>query len=376
MGPLEYRLASALLRVLGVLFRRLPLARERVVLASPRMPHLEGNLAFLLEAMRRQHPERDYVLLLEPYGYGLRDKLSYLLRTVRGLYHLTRSPLVVVDNAYLPVHVAPHRRQTKVVQVWHAVGAIKRFGLATAGPPDEPERTFLHRYYDYVVVPSEAARPHFAAGMRTPPERVLALGAPRTDFFFDQAAMNRAREQLLAAYPSLAGRRVVLYAPTFRGRGRGKRAAPGLDARRLRAALPESYALVLKSHPNLDPGVTPTDGYDVVAEPTSDINELFTLTDIFISDYSSSIFEYALLRRPLILMVPDLEAYAGDPGLNLDYAKEMIGTHVTSTEEIIETIVTESFDLSSYDAFIERHLSACDGRSSERFVEYFLGHTA
>ena len=68
-----------------------------------------------------------------------------------------------------------------------------------------------------------------------------------------------ARARVLAAYPALAGRRVVLYAPTFRGRGIGKRAAPGLDAARLRAALPADHVLVLKTHPNLDPAATPTD---------------------------------------------------------------------------------------------------------------------
>ncbi len=373
MGRFEYLLASSLLRLLGLLFRRLPIAARRVVLASPRMGHLEGNLAYLLREMRARHPEREYVLLLEPYGYRLRDKLAYLARVVRGMYYVSTSPLVVVDNAYLPIHVAPHRRGTTVVQVWHAVGAVKRFGLDTARPLAEPERTFLHRHYDYVAVPSEAARAHFSAAMRVPIERVLPLGAARTDFFFDSAALEAARRRILERYPQLNGRRVVLYAPTFRGRGRGKRAAPGLDARALRAALPASHALVLKTHPNLDPAATPRDGYDVVAEPRSEINDLLSLTDILITDYSSSIFEYALLRRPLLLLVPDLEEYAQDPGLNVDYVSEMIGTQVTTTEEAIEAILGGRFDLTGYDAFIERHMSACDGRASERFVERFLG---
>ena len=59
--------------------------------------------------MVERHPELDYVLLLEPYSYGLAGKLAYLVRLVRGMYHLQTARLFVIDNAYLPVHVAPHR---------------------------------------------------------------------------------------------------------------------------------------------------------------------------------------------------------------------------------------------------------------------------
>jgi CDP-ribitol ribitolphosphotransferase len=372
VSRLEFRLASALLRALGWLFSRLPLRPDEVLLASPRQDRLEGNLAWLMAAMQRRRPDRRYVLLLEPYGYGMASKLGYLLRLVRGMYHLCRAGLVIVDNAWLPVHVGPHRAGTTVVQVWHAVGALKRFGADTAIPPAEPERTFLHRYYDAVVCAGERSRVPYAAALRTDPERVLPLGAPRTDFFFDPTAMAVARKRLLAAYPLLAGRRVILYAPTYRGRGRTKRSTAELDAGRLRAALPADHVLVLKGHPNLDPAITPTAGFDVVVDPSLQINDLFTLTDVLITDYSSSIFEWALTHRPLVLLTGDLAAYEADPGLYVDYRTEMIGAHVSDTEGVIEAILGDRFDLSAYGPFVERHLDACDGHASDRFVDRFL----
>jgi CDP-glycerol glycerophosphotransferase (TagB/SpsB family) len=171
----------------------------------------------------------------------------------------------------------------------------------------------------------------------------------------------------------VAGRRIVLYAPTFRGRGIGKRAAPGLDAVRLRAALPAEYVLVLKTHPNLDPAATPTDGFDVVAEPAGEINEMLAATEILITDYSSSLVEFAILRRPIVLLVGDLAEYEVDPGLYLDYRTEMIGTQVVDTDGVIEVITAGRFDTSGYDAFIERQLGPSRGGASERVVEHFLG---
>ena len=371
MTRLEFILAAAALRVLGWLFARLPGRPRTVVLASPRKRVLDGNLEHLERAIRAERPDLHRVPLPEPYSYGLLGKLGYALRMVRGMYHLRTAGLVVVDNAWLPVHVAPHPKRTTVVQVWHATGALKRFGVDAVPPPHEPERTFLHRHYDWVVASGEASREPWSRALRTPLDRVVALGAPRTDLFFDADALAAARLRMLTTYPALRARRVITFAPTFRGRGRGKRPTAHLDAGRLRGALEPTDVLVLKSHPNLDRTLVDVAGFDVVVDPAADMNDLLAATDILITDYSSSIFEYALLRRPLVLLVPDLEDYERQPGLYLDYRTGMIGTQVADTDGVIAAIRGGTFDLAPYDDFIARHLGASDGSASRRFVERF-----
>jgi CDP-ribitol ribitolphosphotransferase len=369
---LEYRLASLVLRVLVLLVRVLPVRRRRVVLATARLPTLEGNLLHLHDAIRAIRPDLEVALLLQPYTYDLVDKVRYLARLVRGVYLVHTSRLVVVDNAYLPVHVAPHRPATTVVQVWHAPGALKRFGADTAGGLGEPERRFLHRYYDYVVAPGEGARAPWSRALLTPIDHVLPLGTPRTDRFYDTAALDASRSWLQAVHPELRDRKVVLYAPTFRGRGRAKVGTRALDGARLRERLPAEYALVLKSHPNLDPSTQPTAGFDVVADPKGDMNDWLALADVFVTDYSSSIFEWAILHRPLVLVVDDLEAYEKDPGMYLDYRTEMIGTQVVGADGVADAIVEGRFELSGYDRFISATIDACDGHAAERFVDRFL----
>jgi CDP-ribitol ribitolphosphotransferase len=372
VSPLEFRLSSVVLGLVALLARLVPVRTNRVVLATARLPALEGNLLHLHDAIRARRPDVDLVALLQPYSYDLAGKLRYLVRLVRATLLVHTSGLVVVDNAYLPVHVARHRPGVTVVQVWHAPGALKRFGADALGGLDEPERTFLHRQYDYVVAPGEAGREPWSRALRTPVERVLALGTPRTDRFFDTAALDAARERLLAVHPELRGRRVVLYAPTFRGRGRGKHGTAALDAGALRTRLPDTHAIVLKSHPNLDPSTQPSNGFDLVADPASDMNDWLALADVFVTDYSSSIFEWALLRRPLVLLVDDLEAYERDPGLYLDYRTGMIGTQVRDTDGVADAVMSGDVDVAAYDAFVARNIGACDGHASERFVDRFL----
>jgi CDP-ribitol ribitolphosphotransferase len=371
MNRLEHALSSLVLRVLGLFFDRLPI-RRRVVLATARVSHLEGNLAHLHAEILRARPGTRLVTLLEPYSYGFLGKLGYLVRLVRGTFLLRTSSLFVVDNAYLPVHVAAHRPGTTVVQVWHAVGALKRFGADTTTGLHGPERDFLHRNYDWVICAGEASREPYAAALRTPVERVLPLGVPRTDFFFDAAAVAAARERMLERYPRLREGRVVLYAPTFRGRGRAKRAAPAFDAIALRAALPPTDVLVLKSHPNLDPGRVPTAGFDVVIDRALEMNEAFAAADILVTDYSSSIYEWALLRRPVVLLTADLEAYERDPGLYIDPRTDLVGTRVERPEELPAAIAGAAVDDAAWDALIAQRLEACDGHASARFVDRFL----
>lgn len=338
------------------------------------MPILDGNLLALHDAIRERRPDLRMELLLEPYSYGLPGKLAYLVRLVRGMVLLRTSRWFIVDNAYLPIHVLPHRPGTTVIQVWHAVGALKRFGWDSHRPLTDPERRFLHRHYDWVVCTSERARIPWARAFRVGPSRVLPLGTPRVDALVDDSAVEAARARVHERYPALRGRVVVLYAPTFRGRGAGKQAAPdGLDAIALRAALPPDHLLVLKTHPNLDPAATPTAGYDLVLDPRMDLNDALAAADILVTDYSSSIFEWALFRKPLVLLVPDLAAYERDPGLYLEYRTGMIGRQVTDTAGVAAAIREAVVDDAAWDAFIAEHLGPVDGTASARFVEHFLG---
>lgn len=373
MSLLEYYLSAAWLRAIYYACLLFPVRRNKVVFASARAEKLEGNLAFIHAELVRQHPHVHVVLLLDRYSYGFWGKVAYFLKLTRATFHLATARAIFVDNAYLPIHIGPHRRATTVVQVWHAGGALKRFGLDTSPPNRQVENRFIHRYYDYVVVGSDDAIAPYSSALRTPMDRVVPLGIARTDFFFDEAAMAVARERVLAAYPQLAGKRVVLYAPTFRGYSDEKRPYQGLDARRLKKRLGEEFAIVHKTHPVFAAKTIEAAGYDAVIDTEFDVNELFCATDILVTDYSSSVFEYALLRKPLVLLVDDLASYERDPGFYLDFRYDMVGEFAETTEDVARIVSAGRFDLAAYDDFIAAHCQYDDGRASARVVEFVWG---
>ena len=155
----------------------------------------------------------------------------------------------------------------------------------------------------------------------------------------------------------------------------GARPGPGstgIDGGALRRLLPDDWAMAIKTHPNVDPAVQPVDGFDVVARPDEDLNDWLAAADVLVTDYSSSLFEWALLRRPLVLAIDDLEAYERDPGLYLDVRTELVGAKVGDTEAAARAILDGAVDEAAWDAFIAAHMGACDGHAAERFVERFL----
>ena len=295
---------------------------------------------------------------------------------MRGMVLLRTSRWFIVDNAYLPVHVMPHRRGTTVVQVWHAVGALKRFGWDSLQPLTEPERRFLHRHYDWVVCSAERVARAVGGGL---PDAAGAGPAARARHGSMRSPTRRPWRRrgpgCWRGHPMLAGRRVVLYAPTFRGRGAAKHAAPGIDA----AGAAGRPAAGPPARPQDPPEPGPGRDPDRRVRPrrrsaADDLNDLLAASDVLITDYSSSIFEWALLRRPLVLVVPDLEAYERDPGLYLDYRDgddrdPGRGHRAAVARPSLESTVDDA----AWDAFIAEHLGAADGRASERFVETLPG---
>ncbi len=228
--------------------------------------------------------------------------------------------------------------------------------------------------YDLVLVSGSAAAGAFAEAFRVPRERVSsAIGIPRTDVFFDPAGHARAEEAVRARYGLTAGRRVLLYAPTFRGTGpRDARDAGLLDVAALHATLGDGWVLLLRLHPLIATAATLPPGLEAFAIDVSgwpDMNELLLVADVLVTDYSSVLFEYALLERPMAFLAPDADAYTAERGLYLDLRTDLPGPVFATTAELAAHLVSGTFDPEHTRTFARRWFDVADGRAAARFVE-------
>ena len=197
------------------------------------------------------------------------------------------------------------------------------------------------------------------------------LGIPRTDVLVDSGRAGRVADEVRRRYGLSDGRRVILYAPTFRGdRTTQARDPGGLDVEVLRRALGEDHVLLVRSHPFVRRGKPPAaDPFVVDVSDHPEMNELMLVADVLITDYSSAIFEFALLGRPIVFFAPDHAAYERERGFYFDFAKDAPGPIFEETEPLARFLRRGEFDLARIGQFAAASFDVADGRATERFVD-------
>ncbi len=372
------RLRIALVRVGFLIGSLLPLA-PRVVLATSHAARLGGNLEFIREKLAQRQPPVPVVVLAHRPASGWRGRIAAIGPAIRAGYQLARARVVVVDDYYFPIYVVRPRPGTTFVQAWHACGAFKKFGYSVLdrsfGADEAMVRQVpIHANYDLCLVSSMAVAPHYAEAFRQPLDRFTSrLGIPRTDLFFDRERIARVEADLRHRYRIPEGRRVVLYAPTFRGdRVTDARDAGHLDVARLHEMLGDDHVVLLRLHPfvrdqlAIDPSLV---GFAIDVSGHRDLNELMLVADVLVTDYSSAIYEFALLGRPILVLAPDIEAYERERGFYFDFRAEAPGPIVATTDELAALLRTGVFDRTRVEAFRSASFDVADGRATARLVD-------
>jgi CDP-ribitol ribitolphosphotransferase len=172
------------------------------------------------------------------------------------------------------------------------------------------------------------------------------------------------------------GRRVVLYAPTFRGDSvTDARATDDLDLGVLRAALGDDHVLLIRLHPFIRSSTTigpELRGFAIDVSDHPDINELMLVSDVLVTDYSSAIYEFALLGRPMVFFAPDYDAYERERGFYFDYRTGVPGPIFETTEALAAYLRAGEFDLDRVERFRRASFDVADGRSTVRFTDELI----
>lgn len=294
-------------------------------------------------------------------------------------WHLATARLFVIDDYYFPMYAIRPRPGTRRVQVWHACGAFKKFGYSVIGKGFGADEAVvadlpIHVNYDLCLVSAERFAPFYAEAFRQPIERFTArLGIPRTDLFFDPARVAAASAAVRARYRLAGGKRVVLWAPTFRGnRTTEARTPASLDLAELQQTIGEDHVVLVRAHPfvasrlPLGPELA---GFAIDVSDWPEMNELLLVADVLVTDYSSAIFEFALLGRPIAILASDQSAYERERGFYLNLPADLPGPVFDSTTALAAFLRSGEFDLDRVRAFAAWSFDVADGRATGRFVE-------
>ncbi|MFI8631143.1 CDP-glycerol glycerophosphotransferase family protein [Microbacterium sp. NPDC077663] len=357
-----YALASRLARVQD----------GRTLFLSDSRTGFSGNIAFLRDEIRRQRPDATIVGIFKA---SLADRRP-LRDSLRLPWQLARAQTIVLDDYYPMIYPLQIRPETRLLQVWHAAGAYKKVGWSRAGLPGGPlPGSVAHRNYTDATVSSEAIRPDYAEAFDMDVARVHALGVPRTDVFFDTELILRTADEVRNRLGIRPDQRLAVFAPTFRGNGQLSAHydvdwVPWLE---LIEELGEEWVVLVKLHPFVARATAGIPSHERILDVSAEreLNELLMAADVLVTDYSSAIFEFSLLGRPMVFFCPDVEVYAAERSFYHPFEDYLAGPLVTDGADLAAAIrdARAGEDLAT---FRERFMSACDGRSTERIVREMI----
>lgn len=254
---------------------------------------------------------------------------------------LMQSKVIICDN-YFPFLAGLYpKKETTIIQIWHANGAIKRFGLED---PTAIGRSFfdhlrfkqVYKRFDEYIVGSEMMGEVFRNSYGASKNSIKSYGNPRTDIYFNQKLIDEKRDSFFTKYPELKKKKIILYAPTYRN---GLEDEYPFNVQQLYEALGSDYAILMKKHPHVltKPVEKNYNGFLYGNLSQYSIEDLLMVTDILITDYSSVTFDFTLLNNAnkIIFYCYDLEEYDQVTGLQKDLKNWLPGEIVQSMDELI-----------------------------------------
>ena len=296
-----------------------------------------------------------------------------------------------VFNYKIADFIKPKKKQV-FLQCWHGT-PLKRLGCdlkhydnSLNSPKDMKKRYKIEaEKFSYFISPSRYCTEKFTSAWNLKEigkENVLIeTGYPRNDFLlnFTQENVEKIKKEILGENTN---KKIILYAPTYRANQHDTRLGyvykEELDFNNLKKSLGDDYVILFRAHYFIANSFDfdKYKGFVYNVSDIDDINDLYVISDMLITDYSSVFFDYAILKRPMIFYMYDLEYYRDKSnGFYIDIEKELPGKIIKREEELIEEIkrITKEFKYDEkYRKFNEKYNYLDDGKASQRVIETII----
>lgn len=357
------KIGVAFLNLIYYIYKLIP-RNNRIVFVSRQSDEPSLDCELLSKEILKE--ERKIGIIKEfrciPDSYVGKIRYVFYMLT-RQMYLFATSKVVILDGYCILASVLNHKKDLRIVQMWHAMGALKKFGYAALGneegkDPEISKILQMHRNYDYVICSSENCVSYYEEAFRIEKEKMIIASLPRVDLLVDSKKIGFTQEKIYKTYPNLRKKKNILYVPTFRMNAKMQEKVQDLIAK----IDLTKYNLIVKLHPltkeNMELGqVLECEEYSAL--------ELLDIADYVISDYSAFIFEVAVAQKPLFLYTFDLEEYIQQRGFFIDYCKEMPSKQYRSAGEVSNAIERDEFDMQKIKQFADKYVEYKSGCSQK-----------
>ena len=364
-----------------------PVNKKKILLIMTHDDSDDGNVGSTYRYFQKRDPDLIFQKVNRTnYTFKLNKNLlkNIFYMFVIVPYHISTSGTIFMDNVFLPFSSIKIKDDTRLIQLWHGTGTIKKFGLDYEEGWIKKLGIATNKNTTHFIVGSSWMKEIYKTAFGADEDKIFNIGCPRTDLFFNKQILQERRDEFFNDYPELLDKKIILYAPTFRdneNKSNGNKIH--LDIAKLMSRLDDSYVLGLRFHPSVANNIDLNKNIPISYQGRiydfsyyKKLNTLLICCDILITDYSSIIYEYALTKKPIIFYSYDLiEFEKSGRGFYGDYRFIVPGPIAIETDEIVEIIRKESnLDIYDINNFLTTYLENCDGHSRKRLYELLMNN--
>ncbi|MBQ4252959.1 MAG: CDP-glycerol glycerophosphotransferase family protein [Erysipelotrichaceae bacterium] len=365
------KLGLLFLNFIYLFFKLLPV-RHKVSFISRQSNAVNSDFVMLADRLKKEDSTVETVFLCRTLDGGILNKIRYAFHMLTQMYHIATSEVVVLDTYCIAVSCLHQRKSLKVLQMWHALGCLKRFGFSILdkgeGSSDNLARAMhMHEGYTKVLCSAERCAEPFAEAFNVSRDKMYVCPLPKVDTLRSESYRRDLREKILQAHPQLKEKKNILYVPTFR---KDETEFISQLQKLIEQVDYSKYNLIVKLHP-----VSKAEVHDdrVITDRRFSSQQFAAVADYVITDYSAIVYEMALMDVPMYFWCFDKEEYVNNRDFYSSY-EDLPGAKCTTVEELLEAIDDEKSDMTTLkqfrDEFITPEVTDCTGRLAELILSW------
>ncbi len=388
-GFVKQLVKEIIIKIYRVLTHLVPVNRKIVIFQSSNGKNYTGNPRYIYEEFVKRGLDQSYecIWFLLDTSVHIPGKCKKIrCNYFKFFYYLMRAKIWVFDSRQHNFLVK--KKNTVFIQTWHGT-PLKKLGLdmdkLNMGGNQDIEQYHQNfritcRDWDYLVSQNRFSTEIFESCFNFKNRPMLEVGYPRNDVLFEKNNANDIVD-LKKQLGLPLDKKIILYAPTWRDNAYHERGeykfTSELDFDRLREELSDEYCLIVKYHYLVSENIdwSPYEGFIYTFDETKDIAWLYLVSDMLITDYSSVMFDYSLLNRPMLFFAYDLEDYKDNlRGFYFDFINEVPGPISKDTETLLQDIkeYDEEQWRDKYQVYHKKFNNIDDGTASKQIVDLIV----
>jgi len=336
-------------------FLKLFKTKNKITLISRQNNKPTQDIEILANELTKEMPKYKVIILSKKLESGLLNKIKYAFHMLKQMYHIATSKVVILDSYCIVISLLHHKKNLKVIQMWHGIGLLKKAGYSILGKEEGRSIKIatlmkMHKNYDYIFASAESCRKSISEVFNESIDKVVVYPLPRINLLIDKKYQSETKEKIYLQYPDIKNKKNIVYVPTYRKDN--EELINAID-KLVESIDYKKYNLIIKLHPLTEYN---KEIKNAIIDKEFSTTEMLFIADYVIADYSTVIFEAAILNKPLFFYTYDMKEYAKKRDFFIDYEKEMPGIITDSAKEIMNNIKSNNYDLNKIKKFSEKYI--------------------